>query len=181
MFTQHLLPCGWASWSHKFLKYYDADLLLAEDEKLCGRLKYSYSNKALYRQQMQSIYGELKRKKSHIPYRSWDFHMCISLRAHNLYDISPCNNQIKNIGADNLSKHGGTSLNNIMTRRFCGMESYPIDFPLKHPKTVLPDHQYEKIIGNIILLPVTYRMKAMLTRCIKFILRIPNDTPLFKH
>lgn len=181
MFTQHLLPCGWASWSRKFLKYYDADLLLAEDDVLCGRLKYAYSNKALYRQQINSIYGELKRKKSNIPYRSWDYHMCLSIRANDLYGISPCDNQIKNIGADSYSEHSAALLNSIMTKRFCGMESHPIDFPLKHPKTVLPDYTYEKIIGNIILLPITYRIKAMLTRCLKFILRIPNDKPLFKR
>ena len=34
MFTSHLLPCGWASWSKKFLKYYDAEFNLYTPEYL---------------------------------------------------------------------------------------------------------------------------------------------------
>lgn len=34
MFTQHLLPCGWASWSNKFLENYDGEMLTYNDRSV---------------------------------------------------------------------------------------------------------------------------------------------------
>jgi len=181
MFTKHLLPCGWASWSQKFLKYYDGELTLAQDKCLVKRVKYEYENKALYRQQMESVNREISQKKEGKPFRSWDFQIAFSIRAQNLYGISPCNNQIMNIGVDNLSEHGGTSFNNIMTRRFCGMNSYPLEFPLVHPKTILCDRNYEKRIGNIILYPLSMRIRRLIGRTIRKILGFDDSRPLIKR
>jgi hypothetical protein len=177
MFTKHLLPCGWASWSNKFLEYYDGELELAEDQELVNRVKYEYENKSLYEQQISSVNRELKRKHAGIKYNSWDFQMAFSIRAENLYGISPCNNQIKNIGVDEFSEHGGSSFDNVMTRRFCGMDSYPLNFPLVHPKTVLIDREYEKKITNIILYPLSIRIQNKMVSSIKKILGIDvNDS-----
>lgn len=72
--------------------------------------------------------------------------MDFALKYYDLYGISPAKNQIKNIGVDEISEHGGTSTMNEMTRRFCTMPSYPLEFPLKHPKEVRIDEVYEKKI-----------------------------------
>ena len=85
--------------------------------------------------------------------------MCFSVRANDLLGISPAHNQIKNIGVDSLSEHGGVSFTDEMTRRFCGMGSYALEFPLKHPETVLIDPIYEKKIGSIILYPLSWRIR----------------------
>lgn len=156
MFTQHLLPCGWASWKSKFVKYYDSYFQNYTDI-VVSRMRETYENKALYKQQMESIDGERQRMQNGEPFRSWDFQMCFSIRANDLLGISPCRNQIKNIGVDMLGTHGVG--NDIMTQRFCGMESYPLEFPLKHPTTVLVDPVYEKKIGNIILYPLSWRIR----------------------
>ena len=85
--------------------------------------------------------------------------MAFSVRFFGKYGISPCKNQIKNIGADSFSEHGGTSLAKTMTRRFCDVPSYPMEFPLKHPENVQIDPIYEKKIEKIIRLPFGLRMK----------------------
>ena len=60
-----------------------------------------------------------------------------------------------------------------MTKRFCGMDSYPIEFPLNHPKTILLDPLFEKKIGEIILYPLRMRIKIRIARIMRKILRVP--------
>ena len=166
MFTKHLLPCGWASWSNKFTEFYDGELKGLETPEIIEQLKYSYEDKRLFRQQLynfQGTYDKLRSGKS----VSWDHQMCFSLRYHNVLGISPKFNQIKNIGVDMRSTHGGTSLNKVMTRRFCGMESIPMEFPLKHPTHIMVNNFYEKSIGNIILQPFFKRVIYKIVRIIK--------------
>ncbi|WP_047150841.1 hypothetical protein [Aneurinibacillus tyrosinisolvens] len=178
MFTKHLLPCGWASWADKFTKYYDADLTLFNDPLLVKKVKYEYEDKRLYKQQIECVRQEYERKLKGERYVSWDYHMAYSIRVHNLYGISPKFNQIKNIGVDSYSEHGGVSFDNVMTRRFCGMESIPLEFPLTHPKTIVQDRIYEKKVGNLILYPLSLRIKIKIATLIKNILGMEPSTSI---
>lgn len=172
VFTKHLLPCGWASWSKKFMLFYDDEMSLLDDEYLIKKLKDEYSNKALYRQQFYSFRRTKHLLNSDIRSSSWDYQIAFSIRIHGLYGISPKNNQIQNIGVDNFSEHGGTSFKNVMTRRFCGIKSYRLEFPLKNPKTVLVDSKYEKMVGKIILYPWYLRFLKFIFKFIKLFLGI---------
>lgn len=158
MFTQHLLPCGWASWKKKFEKYYDA-YFSNFNNSVIARMKPGYRNNPLYKQQIEVIQRERDRMKNGKPFRSWDYQMCFSIRANDLLGISPAKNQIKNIGVDAFSEHGGVTFADKMTKRFCGMDSHPLEFPLKHPSTILIDPVYEAKIGNIILYPLDWRIR----------------------
>lgn len=177
LFTKHLLPCGWASWSDKFLTYYDFNLNSLREYDIYNRLRLTYNNTRLYNQQIDSIRKELSRKNRGLRYHSWDYHMALSVRSNNLFGISPIVNQIKNIGVDEHSEHGGTSFNNVMTKRLCGMDSYTLDFPLKHPINVLQDFEYEKKISKILLIPLFWRLGSKLKRIVR---KIINDDPYEK-
>lgn len=144
MFTKHLLPCGWASWGFKFNKFYDSELSLCSSEIVLSRIKNQYFNDKLYKQYSECWMNEYLRIINNRKPISWDYQMDFTIKAHGLYGICPCNNQIKNIGVDDDSIHGGNSFKQEMTRRFCGMESYPLEFPLRHPLTILPDEDFEK-------------------------------------
>ena len=144
VFTKHMLPCGWASWSTKFELFYDGLLKNAEDEMVCDRMKKNYCNKRVYKQYRSLIMKEYERIKSGQRPVSWDYQMDFSIKANNLLGICPCRNQIKNIGVDSDSIHGGNTFDSVMTKRFCGMESYPLSFPLVHPTTVLVDDVFER-------------------------------------
>ena len=178
MFTRHLLPCGWASWANKFNKWYDAELSLINDNYVVNELKQTYVDERLYKQQLDSIFREQRRINRGQRFASWDYHMALTIRANNLLGIAPCNNQIKNIGVDGLSTHGGNDMANIMTKRFCGMESYPLQLPLTHPKTVLVDSKFEKRISDIILYPLQYRIKGKIINLIKKVMNIDIDESL---
>ena len=103
---------------------------------------------------MQSLDGEYHRKETLNKFKSWDYQMLFSLRSNDMLGISPVYNQIRNIGADEFSTHGGTSLDKIMTKRFCEIPTRELELPLKHPKHIVIDQDYERLIGNIILLHI---------------------------
>lgn len=164
VFTKHMLPCGWASWSDKFNRFYDGDLQLCANEVLLSRIEKQYYNRKLYRQYRRAWIGEYHRILNGKRCASWDYQMDFALKANGLYGISPCYNQIENIGVDIHSIHGGVSFSDVMTKRFCGMKSYPLQFPLKHPKTVLPDDIYENKIYKILIYPFRRRIKNLITK-----------------
>lgn len=175
MFTKHLLPCGWASWAEKFNRFYDGELTLAEDDTIIERVRYSYTSKSLFQQQIDAVRKEMRRKNRGERFGSWDYQMAFSIRANSMYGISPSLNQVRNIGVDSFSEHGGVSFRSVMTRRFCGMNSYPLEFPLKHPKTVLPDNVYEKKIEKVILLPLSKRILRGLKKIVVWVFGIDPD------
>lgn len=178
VFTRHMLPCGWASWANKFLTFYDFNLSLMDDAYIIRELSQSYTDKKLYQQQIESIQREQRRKLKFGRYASWDHHMTLTIRANNLLGIAPCNNQIKNIGVDEFSAHGGSSMKNEMTRRFCGVESYSLVFPLKHPKVVLTDEEFERKNAGIILYPLGFRLLNKINKLLKKALMISEDESL---
>ena len=177
MFTKHLLPCGWASWSHKFLKYYDGEFDSIKTKEGVKRLKAAYKGSKLFDQQYYCMRKELFMKKNRGRYVSWDYQMALSVRYHGKYGISPACNQIRNIGADVFSEHGGTNLTKTMTNRFCEVESRPLQFPLKHPETVAIDKKYEKMTEKVIRLPFSLRVKNRVKRILMRLLGKDDAMP----
>jgi len=119
----------------------------------------------MYKHDIKRCEREAERPKNDQRYNSWDYQMVYSLRAHNLYGIVPKYNLIKNIGVDEFSEHGGISTNKsivsyqqaIMTKRFCGINSFPLTFPIKHPKTVLTDLNFEEKLEKIVIPPIDFK------------------------
>ena len=172
VFSRLLFPCGWASWSDKFLKYYDGNLELFADERIRENVLATYTNRALSNQDLRRWQSEYNRKKRGERFISWDYQMSFSIRAHSVFGIVPKYNLIKNIGVDEYSIHGGTSMTKTMTKRFCEIEIDELEFPLKHPLVCLPDSTFEKLNENIILAPLKSRIKQKLILCVKKVLRI---------
>ena len=163
-FTKHLLPCGWASWSEKFLKYYDFYFDKYHDKSIDSILRTAYKDSNLLDQQRYTFEKEIFYKKKIGHYLSWDYQMAFSLRYFDKLGISPSRNLIENIGVDNISEHGGNSFDKIMTARFCGVPCTSIDFPLNHPVNIEVDKNYEKLIDDIIRLPLMLRLRNKLKR-----------------
>ncbi|WP_161978995.1 glycosyltransferase family 2 protein [Streptococcus sp. S784/96/1] len=172
MFTQNLLPCGWASWSYKFLQCYDGQLDTIKDWRDIGRLKKSYRSWRLFHQQAYSIYHEFKKKKQGKRFNSWDYQMAYSIRKNNLLGISPKYNQIRNIGIDEFSTHtdhGNSKISDEMTRRFCEISTIPIETFID-PINVEIDRNYEKQIDRIVTYPFSVWPITYITYLIKKIL-----------
>jgi len=175
VFTKHMLPCGWASWGHKFNKFYDGNLELWQDTYLNKRVRFENIDKYLLNQDIGNWDKELRAiRKGHKP-SSWDYQMSFSIRIHGLFSIVPSYNQIKNIGVDIDSIHGGSSFEYEMTRRFCGLETTKLEFPLRHPKVVLSDLNFERQMAKIITLPRSERNKIKLSNFLKKMFKINKD------
>lgn len=167
VFTKNMMPCGWASWADKFNKFYDGELELWQEKYVQGRLKGEYLYKKLYYQDKYNFEYELDAKKWRGKFYSWDYQMSFSMRVHNVCAVVPKFNQIKNIGVDNDSTHGGNSLEDVMVERFCGIETKLMDFPLKHPKSVLLDPKFEISVAKIILNPRFFSVRSVISRLIR--------------
>lgn len=179
VFTKNMLPCGWASWSEKFLKYYQFDFSLLNSRKNIRRIRKNYEMKSLYRQQMRNYKAEHYREVHNMRYASWDFHMAMSIRYFDLYGIAPRLNQIRNIGVDIYSSHGGTSMSHPNTDKFCEIPVGELSFPLKGPDKIAINKQFEKNTNKIILVPKLIRFLAPFTTLVKKILRIYPDKSLY--
>lgn len=178
MFTRHMLPCGWASWSDKFLKYYDGEVKAFKNPYVRQRFLDDFPNKAMrdvYLTPLLRYEREMSEGKQ--PY-SWDYQMCFAIRTNSMYGISPVCNQIKNIGVDAESEHGGNSMTKIMTKRFCGMPSYPLQLPLVHPACVMTDLVYEKKIDDIVTPPYSMQIRHFVAKKIKKVIGLRPDEPL---
>lgn len=172
-FTQHLLPCGWASWSDKFNDFYDINLEKLGNPGIKEKIRKTYEDKQLFKQQYL-LFEKTKyllntnRKKS-----SWDYQMLFSLRANGMYGIAPKFNQIKNIGVDELSTHGGVSFDSEMTRRFCGIPTKKIQFPLQIEENKIKKNlEFEKFTGNTIKYPLKERLMIEFATIVKPLLGI---------
>lgn len=170
-FTQHLLPCGWASWSTKFLKYYDGELSTFRDEEHKRKFYSSYSNRWLAQWQYQSVRNEVERHERTGRFISWDYQMLWSVRSNGLYGVVPLRNQITNIGVDEFSIHGGNSKNNVMTDRFCEVPSKQLDFPLVHPNEIAINKSVEHQLADIICPPHSTVLKSLLSSKMKRLMK----------
>lgn len=178
VFTKLMLPCGWASWADKFIKFYDGEMTTYRDPLIKKKLINSYSNKKLYKHNLrcyERIMYSLDKGK--MP-TTWDYQMAYAIRVNGLYGISPKYNQIRNIGADNDSIHGGVSMSNIMTNRFCELPTKELEFPLKHPKCLIVDSTFERQTERIIIPPLIYRLRSKIGVIIKYVLGIPQPEGL---
>lgn len=172
--SKHLMPCGWASWSRKFNKYYDYTFSKADSTGWEKQFKTKYKDKRLFHQQRRSINAEINRQKSGQRYASWDYQTAFSIRMSDLWGIVPMYNQIENIGVDEFSTHGGNSMALEMTKRFCGIKTCKLEFPLRLPSAEQLTAEFEKDIGKIILFP----LKARIILNLREKLNLPNGIRL---
>lgn len=175
VFTQHMLPCGWASWSKKFNKYYEYDFEHLNEAGI-AKAKNSYKSQRLFRYDLNNWQSEVRNKAAQGRYASWDYHMNFSLRFHNKLGIAPRYNQITNIGVDSFSAHGGKSMENYLTKKFCMVPNKALQFPLKHPSKIKIDSKFEKATEKIIVPPRSYYLKIAIRRMIP----IPRDISIKK-
>ena len=55
----------------------------------------------------------------------------------------------------------------IMTKRFCGMRSYPLQLPLVHPTCMMTDLAYEKKIDAVVTPPISMRARHFVAKNVK--------------
>lgn len=167
VFTKHMIPSGWASWSSKFIKFYDKDLILPRNKQMRKKVRKSYLQKSLYKQQIRSIGREMYRQDHGMPFISWDFHTIFSVRGNDMYGISPRVNLIGNCGIDDVAGHNSAKGFHPNATRITQLIKYPLSFPLTLPNDIHIDEEYEKRVGKFILSPLFVRLLYPVTNTLK--------------
>jgi len=120
---------GWASWSDRWLKYYNNDLdgwdeiknTQAFKEKFFSEQEYVYFYKA-YENAFNNVID------------SWDFKWSFSLRINELLSVAPTSNLVKNLGFGHQgATHTHQKLKYLSVTK---NKQYNIRFPIKHPQKV---------------------------------------------
>lgn len=176
-FTQLNLPCGWASWSRKFLKYYDPELRLIDKKETLERLDKLDYYKPLKQRHLEAYLRVPQYIKTNPKQSSWDWQMQFVIRYYGLFGIMPFYNQINNIGDDEHTTHFGRNfLQTFMEKRLTNIATHrlPENIRLRDSHQVEP--YLERRLEKYLMLPPFLRLSAKLyskiKRFIKTILRL---------
>jgi hypothetical protein len=157
IFTKHLHPCGWASWNHKFLNYYDGHLNLWDNvsirKRVMKQLPYILNRASRFRAWDLERHLYLQGKRQH----SWDFQWHFSIYANSAYGIVPKYNLIRNIGVDERATHGATKMTKEVSK-YVPQKMKRLEFPLVHPPAVLSHHDYEMKMYKLIKPPFSIKL-----------------------
>lgn len=167
-FVKALLPCGWASWGHKFNKYYDTTLEKFDDKNYQKVFLSKYTNKTLGKQQLKDILNERNRLLSQRDFISWDYHLIATIMANDFLVAYPKNNLIKNVGVDAYSEHTKHKKKmDVMTKRFCLIDTHSLEFPLSHPNKVEINPLFQRKCDAKIVYPLSLRTKIALVKMLR--------------
>lgn len=116
-------------------------------------------------------YGQQDKYEGHVA--GSEFWYEFDMYAQNRLQIVPKYNLVSNIGCDKDSMH----MDDIKQlpkgfRRVLNMETYELEFPLKHPKYVIPDIKYEKKRNRI--MAYNYPLVSAYRRVERAFLKIVN-------
>ena len=116
-------------------------------------------------------YGQQDKYEGHVA--GAEFWYEFDMYAQNRLQIVPKYNLVSNIGCDKDSMH----MDDIKQlpkgfRRVLNMDTYELEFPLKHPEYVMPDIEYEKRRNRI--MAYNYPLVSAYRRVERVVLKIVN-------
>ena len=126
---------AWASW-RRVAKEWDETYSYLDDARAMSNVRGKYPALA-----DTSYKTALKRRKSGKAY--WETILGFNASLNNRLVIIPRVNLVSNIGVTDGATHGTSLwLMNRRVRKLFFMDAKDIDFPLMHPKYILPDYKY---------------------------------------
>ena len=129
---------GWASWRRAW-QHYDVDMklwnLIRDDDWLQDILQNRSSVKE-WNQNFQKIYDHIT--------DSWDYQWTFACWLQSGLSVLPNENLVSNIGFSKQATH--TFRKNL----FANMPVWLMEFPLKHPVTMIRDHKADKFTEDLI-------------------------------
>ena len=140
-FSRYAHIWGWASWRRAW-KLYDVDITNWPEVRDSHALDYIYTNKKekkYWEKNFNTIYSKL--------IDTWDYQWVFTCWSQNGLSVLPQHNMISNIGFNADATH---------TQCDSQLSKLPVDgmeFPLRHPSSVLPDIQADRYTFNNIFKP----------------------------
>ena len=140
LFTTKGSVWGWASWSRVVMQWDEKYPWLDSAQDL-RNLKCQRMKKHEYKAYVQTSQRHRDSGMAHFETIGG-----MDLFLYNRLNIVPKYNMITNIGVGEETTHGATDLRLLPKRvaKLFYMERYEINFPLRHPKYMMPDYIFEK-------------------------------------
>ena len=132
---------GTATW-RRAVKMRDPEFSYKDDPYILELLKNRTRHNPTFK---KKIFGYASNPNHDGHVAGTEFFRAFAMYGQNQLQIIPKKNLISNIGCTEDSAHSD-SLKNLPRgiRRVFNMKTYELEFPLKHPKFVIPDVEYEK-------------------------------------
>lgn len=138
---------GFAIWKRTY-ENFDYDFKYGEDQYIMNRLKENATKgNKMWKKYKGYANGELV--DGHIA--GAEFFYSSAMDLYNQLNIVASRNMICNIGVGKGSTHSSDDINKLTKgiRQVFFMKTYEYDFPLKHPKYVIEDKNYQKKVYRI--------------------------------
>ena len=141
---------GWATWKRAW-KNVEYDMPYMTDENTRRLFKNSVVPKGYGDYLLQlgdKRYQEYQEKGK---LSAWTFQHGMSIWLNSQLLIIPARNMIKNVGLTGDSTHATSDIRKLpkATQSLFNMKTYPMDFPLVHPKYVIDDADYAHQVGIV--------------------------------
>lgn len=131
---------GTATWRRVYADR--GDFSYGEDPYVMKLLKQRTKRNPTFMKKIEA-YAKSKLHEGHVA--GGEFWIEFSMYAQNRLQIVPKYNMINNIGFGDASEHAkGQQYFSSDIRKLFNMKTYEYEMPLKHPKYVIPDIEYEK-------------------------------------
>ena len=135
---------GWATWKRAWnnMDYY-LSFMSDNYSMRCVERKYPF-----YQDARKEGQERLKKLNAGEKLTSWTFQSGMISALQSQIAIVPKMNLITNIGLTTDSEHAVNNIKklNRKTRMYFNAETYPVEFPLKHPKYVVEDWHYYDLV-----------------------------------
>ena len=140
LFTTKGSIWGWASWK-RVIDTWDETYSFLDDKQVLKRIEENSDNKKEYENVIEVCKKHRATGKAH--YESING---AALILYNRINIVPKYNMISNVGVGSETTHGGDDIRKYpkKIRNLMYKKTYEIEFPLKHPKYVMRNRDFEK-------------------------------------
>ncbi|MDN6729312.1 MAG: hypothetical protein L0L57_03985 [Alkalibacterium sp.] len=141
---------GWATWKRVW-DTVDYDLSFMEDEDAIRLLKNSIKPKRLAEELIKNGQNKKDFLEKGGKLTSWSYQRGLNMYLNSGLISVPHKNLITNIGLTDDSVHAVNSIKKIpkATQRLFFMKNYKLDFPLKHPKYIIQDVEFDRNLNKI--------------------------------
>ncbi|WP_030006174.1 hypothetical protein [Picosynechococcus sp. NKBG042902] len=137
-FSRYTHIWGWATWKRTW-KYMDLKMKNWPELNNSSDLRSIFSDSNTYRYWINKFQAMYLRKRK----PAWDYQLMIAASSQNLLTIIPEINLVSNIGFG--SRATNTKLENSP---FSNMKSESINFPLRHPRYIIPNFKADQFTQN---------------------------------
>jgi hypothetical protein len=160
---------GFAIWKRTY-ENFDYEFSYGKDKYILDRLKENTKHE---KKMMEKYYGYANSNYIDGHVAGSEFFLECAVDLHNQLNIVATKNMICNIGIGDGSTHSADSIKEMSKglRRVFFMRTYEYDFPLKHPKFVIVDKNYEKQVNRIMgwghpLIKLYRRIEILIRRAV---------------